>query len=135
VTTRRALPALAVALLLVALLAWLRDDLAGLGADPSIGGTDPAHLPVVELADLPSQARDTVELIDAGGPFPHPERDGATFGNFEGILPDRPDGYYEEFTVPTPGSDDRGERRIVAGEEGELYWTGDHYESFARIER
>jgi ribonuclease T1 len=37
--------------------------------------------------------------------------------------------------VPTPGSDDRGARRIVAGEAGELYWTQDHYSSFGRIAR
>jgi ribonuclease T1 len=37
--------------------------------------------------------------------------------------------------VPTPGSDDRGARRIVAGADGELYWTDDHYSSFARIRR
>jgi ribonuclease T1 len=42
-------------------------------------------------------------------------------------------GYYREYTVPTPGSDDRGARRIVTGEEGELYWTGDHYRSFYRV--
>ena len=44
-------------------------------------------------------------------------------------------GYYREYTVPTPGSDDRGARRIVAGDGGELYWTGDHYSSFSRIVR
>ena len=33
----------------------------------------------------------------------------------------------------TPGENDRGARRIVAGEEGELYYTDDHYDSFQRI--
>ena len=45
-------------------------------------------------------------------------------------------GYYREYTVATPGVDDRGARRIVAGDDGEeLYWTDDHYGSFALIRR
>ncbi|NPC43578.1 ribonuclease domain-containing protein [Nocardioides sp. zg-1230] len=98
--------------------------------------TDPASgLPVVRLATLPPEAARTVELIEAGGPFPEPEHDGGTFGNREELLPDRPMGYYREYTVPTPGLDHRGARRIVAGEQDELYWTADHYSSFARIRR
>ncbi len=88
----------------------------------------------MRLADLPPEAADTLELIDAGGPFPE-DRDGVTFENREELLPDEPRGYYREYTVPTPGSDDRGARRIVAGDGGELYWTGDHYSSFSRIQR
>jgi len=99
------------------------------------GETDPeSGLAWVDLAGLPPEAADTVELIDAGGPYPYDEDDG-TFGNFEGILPDQPRGYYREYTVETPGSNDRGARRIVAGSEGELYWTADHYQSFERISR
>ena len=96
---------------------------------------DEDEIPFVDLADLPPEAAATVELIDAGGPFPHPGKDDSTFGNFEGLLPDRPRGYYREYTVETPGLDHRGARRIVAGEGGELYWTEDHYESFERIRR
>jgi len=55
--------------------------------------------------------------------------------NREELLPDQPDGYYRAYTVETPGSDDRGARRMVAGDGGEFYWTDDHYTSFARIER
>jgi ribonuclease T1 len=102
---------------------------------PQPAGTDPVSgLPLVALAQLPPEAADTVDLIDAGGPFPEDE-DGGTFENREELLPDEPRGYYAEYTVPTPGSDDRGARRIVAGNEGELYWTGDHYRSFERITR
>ena len=98
--------------------------------------TDPeSGLPLVPLSALPPEAARTVELIDRGGPFPEPEHDGGTFQNREELLPDRPMGYYKEYTVPTPGSDDRGARRIVAGEGGELYYTGDHYSSFSRIAR
>jgi len=99
--------------------------------------TDAASgLPVVRLAALPPEATRTVELIDAGGPFPEPGHDGGTFGNREELLPDQPMGYYREYTVPTPGVDHRGARRIVAGDDGEeLYWTDDHYGSFALIRR
>ena len=101
-----------------------------------VAGTDAASgLPVVRLADLPPEAARTVALIEAGGPVPEPEHDGGTFGNREELLPDRPMGYYREYTVPTPGLGHRGARRIVAGEADELYWTGDHYSSFSRIRR
>ena len=55
------------------------------------------------------------------------------FGNFEKHLPARERGYYREYTVPTPGARSRGARRIVAGRDGELYYTDDHYNSFRRI--
>ena len=92
-------------------------------------------LPLVTLASLPAEAQQTVRLIERGGPFPY-ERDGVTFGNRERLLPDRPRGHYREYTVPTPGEDDRGARRIVTGDgDRELYWTDDHYASFARVRR
>ncbi|RYB95549.1 ribonuclease [Nocardioides oleivorans] len=97
------------------------------------GSVDPdSGLPVVRVDDLPAQVAETIALIEDGGPFPE-DRDGITFENREGILPDASRGYYREYTVPTPGSDDRGARRIVEGGDGELYWTADHYASFARI--
>lgn len=99
------------------------------------GGTDPdSGLPIVQVADLPPEAAATLELIDSGGPYPY-DRDGVTFENREDILPQQDEGYYQEYTVETPGSDDRGARRIVAGSGGEFYWTDDHYDSFSRIAR
>ena len=89
-------------------------------------------MPTVALERLPKEARETIRLIKQGGPFPY-DKDGATFGNREGLLPARPNGYYREYTVITPGSRDRGARRIVAGREGELYYTDDHYDSFRRV--
>jgi len=100
---------------------------------PSPPSTDPVSgLPFIELADLPPEALETLGLIDEGGPFPF-DRDGITFQNREELLPDERGGYYREFTVITPGLSHRGPRRIVAGEEGERYFTPDHYESFERI--
>lgn len=105
------------------------------GGEPTSGATtDPASgLPLARLGDLPPEAARTVDLIERGGPFPEPEHDGGVFGNREELLPDEDYGYYREYTVPTPGSPDRGARRIIAGDGGELYWTADHYASFARI--
>ncbi len=85
-------------------------------------------------SDLPSQAHDTLELIDAGGPFPYPQ-DGTVFQNREGVLPDHSTGYYHEYTVKTPGSSHRGARRIVTGEEAqEDYYTADHYATFDLVD-
>ena len=72
----------------------------------------------VAVSALPWKAQKTLDLIEEGGPFPYP-KDGATFGNFERRLPLRERGYYREYTVPTPGSRDRGARRIIAGKGGE----------------
>ncbi len=86
----------------------------------------------VAAAALPPEALATLRLIDSGGPFPY-RRDGVVFGNYEKRLPQRPRGYYHEYTVPTPGAHDRGARRIIAGESGERYYTDDHYRTFRRI--
>ena len=91
-----------------------------------------AVLAEIAAAELPGEARETISLIRKGGPFPFP-RDGVVFGNFEERLPARAQGYYREYTVRTPGAKDRGARRIVAGRDGELYYTDDHYNSFRRI--
>lgn len=89
---------------------------------------------VVSSASLPREARQTLALIDSGGPFPY-RQDDATFQNRERILPRKPAGYYREYTVVTPGSRDRGARRIVTGDQGEIYYTADHYNSFVRVIR
>jgi ribonuclease T1 len=86
----------------------------------------------VEVEALPPEALDTLALIADDGPFPY-DQDGATFQNREGVLPDQPRGYYREYTVETPGSPDRGARRIVTGRDGERYYTDDHYDTFRLI--
>lgn len=91
-------------------------------------------LPTITLDELPPEALDTIDLIDSGGPFPF-DKDGSIFQNREGLLPGERRGFYREYTVITPGEDDRGARRIVAGEDGTLYYTDDHYDSFSVIVR
>jgi ribonuclease T1 len=105
-------------------------------ASPTRPARDPeSGLPFVELGGLPADARLTVQRIDSGGPFPYP-KDGVVFGNRERLLPAQATGYYREYTVLTPGSDDRGARRIVTGDRNrQLFYTGDHYVTFARIRR
>lgn len=95
-----------------------------------------AALDTVAVADLPKQAQQTLLLIKQGGPFPYP-KDGAVFGNYEGLLPKQKRGYYHEYTVQTPGLRKRGARRIVVGAgyapAREYYYTDDHYAHFKRI--
>ena len=91
----------------------------------------------ISIDELPAEARRTLALIKAGGPFPY-QRDGVVFGNREGLLPKKERGYYREYTVKTPGAKDRGARRIVAGGCGEYacieyFYSADHYRSFRRI--
>jgi ribonuclease T1 len=86
----------------------------------------------IDKKQLPKEAIETVALIKKGGPFPYP-RDGVTFGNREKLLPARERGWYREYTVRTEGERTRGARRIVAGRDGTLYYTDDHYRSFRRI--
>lgn len=134
-TSRGALRVAGTALVaLVAVLVWWFQAGSGDADDHRDLGTDPeSGLAWVEV-DLPEEAEETLGLIDAGGPFPH-DRDGVVFGNYEGVLPEKPRGHYREYTVPTPGLAHRGARRIVTGGDDAYYWTEDHYESFERIAR
>ena len=107
---------------------------------PASGTTDPASgLRWVSLAQLPREASDTMSEIKAGPPYRYPNNDGVVYHNNNGVLPSKPDGYYHEFTVVTPGASSRGTRRIITGgpsrgaTNGEYYYTGDHYNTFERI--
>jgi len=55
---------------------------------------------------------------------------GDRFGNREGLLPE---GNYRECDVNTLGEDSRGAERLVWDDEGNIYYTGDHYESFELV--
>ncbi len=105
---------------------------AALTAQPQDRGAPNSAIPCIRVSDLPPEARATLALIRAGGPFPH-ARDGSVFANREALLPPAARGTYREYTVITPGRRDRGARRIVAVKRAEFYYTEDHYRSFRRI--
>lgn len=117
--------------LFVLLLPMIIAGIGNVGCDyvvPLLDGNDST----ISINDLPDEAIDTIKLIQNGGPYPY-KQDNAVFSNREGLLPQKSSGYYHEYTVKTPGSADRGARRIVTGKGGELYYTDDHYASFKRI--
>ncbi len=127
----------------LALSAWRKLGLtAGLAAALLAPGLAHAKGPlpdtaVIGLAELPKEAQFTERLIRDGGPFPY-GKDGITFGNRERLLPNRARGHYREYTVRTPGSRNRGARRIVCGGNPPTapeacFYTDDHYASFKRI--
>ncbi len=89
-------------------------------------------LPTVDIDRLPREAQETYVLILDGGPYPY-RQDDQVFGNREGLLPQQDYGWYREYTVPTPGSSDRGARRFVVGEDDVFFYTDDHYDSFREV--
>ena len=120
-TALRKIPIIAL-LLLIAFAWWWGTHTSQPATAPAVAvpahlpGSLPAPAPQAQPwpAFLPPQAHDTLRLIAGKGPYPH-RQDGSVFGNREGRLPQRPRGYYHEFTVETPGLDHRGARRIVTG--------------------
>lgn len=111
----------------------------GVGASDLALAKQPAPnntLATISVAELPPQGQQTFERIHQGGPFPY-DKDGVVFGNRERLLPAEKRGYYREYTVKTPGSRDRGTRRIVCGgaprAPDACFYTADHYASFRRI--
>ncbi|SFP99245.1 Guanyl-specific ribonuclease Sa [Amycolatopsis arida] len=139
---RRRITAALVGLIVLVLGGWLVQEAvtdgggagapAGTSQAPALGAESGQR--AVPLSSLPPEARDTWKLIEQDGPFPYPDRDGSVFENREKLLPPKASGYYREYTVPTPGSRDRGPRRLVTGSGGELYYTDDHYASFVLVD-
>jgi guanyl-specific ribonuclease Sa len=128
--------ALLVGVAVAAAAGWLSQESARHASTPDAPAVEYGTAWAAPSADsLPPEAHATLRLIAAGGPFPY-DRDGTVFQNREGRLPSRPRGYYREYTVETPGSPDRGARRIVSGGDPptEYFYTDDHYRSFRRLE-
>ena len=103
---------------------------------PATYPAEPVATPAADsTSGLPPEAQAVLQAIKNGGPYAY-DRDGVVFGNFEGRLPKQARGYYHEYTVPTPGLNHRGPRRIVSGGNPPVvfYYTDDHYESFRLIE-
>ncbi|MBR3706065.1 MAG: ribonuclease [Firmicutes bacterium] len=55
---------------------------------------------------------------------------GDKFGNYEGILPKAKGRQYYECDIDTIGRDSRGAKRLVYSNDGLIYYTEDHYETF-----
>ena len=58
---------------------------------------------------------------------------GSSFGNFEGLLPEADGRSYQECDIDTLGADSRGAKRLVYSNDGLIYYTDDHYESFTLL--
>ena len=58
---------------------------------------------------------------------------GDKFGNREGILPKKSGRNYTECDIDTKGKSSRGAKRIVFSNDGLIFYTKDHYESFERL--
>jgi guanyl-specific ribonuclease Sa len=143
VTPGRRLTVALVGLIALVVVGWFAKDLAGgsTTAPASAPNTSAGAIPgkdsglqVKALSSLPEEAAATWKLIGKNGPFPYPRNDGVTFQNREKRLPAKADDYYREYTVPTPKSPDRGARRFITGAKQELYYTGDHYETFVVVD-
>jgi guanyl-specific ribonuclease Sa len=103
-------------------------------ATPAAPAAPPALKTPAGLGAEETQAiKDQYALIEKGGPFNYPKKDGSEFKNKEGRLPAKPAGYYKEYTVDTPGASNRGARRIITGDGGEAYYTNDHYGTFDQM--
>lgn len=103
------------------------------GPSPTAPGAAESGLPVRSLCALPPEAGQVWRTISTGGRPAYP-KDGTIFRNAERLLPRHRRDYYREYTVPTPGSRDRGARRLVTGQGRELYYTADHYDSFVVVD-
>jgi ribonuclease T1 len=108
---------------------------AGSQATP-LSAAERRVLRTLDLSQVPEGEHtaivEVVATIDAGGPFPY-RQDGTIFQNRERRLPLHPAGFWHEYTVPTPGSNDRGARRVIGGDDDSLFYTRDHYRSFVTI--
>ena len=88
-----------------------------------------AQEPAEEASEEPAQASD--QETAAEEPYaPGKCIGGSHFGNYEGILPEKDGRSYTECDIDTLGADKRGAKRIVFSNDGLIYYTEDHYETF-----
>ncbi len=96
-----------------------------------------ARVDVVDFSRVvytgPMDVNPTVDRIRRGMKLDH-RNDGGTFGNFERRLPVQPDRqYYREFVHTLHSPKFPGPQRVVIGKAGEVFYTGDHYGTFHRV--
>jgi guanyl-specific ribonuclease Sa len=138
VSLSRFIPLVLIAALIGAIVFWNRHPAPPQGmvshGNVTLPATGHYNCPAANAnlpAFMPAEACVTLTAILQGGPFPY-SQDGVVFGNYEGLLPQQPRGYYHEYTVPTPDARNRGMRRIITGGTPPtvFYYTDDHYRSF-----
>ena len=78
--------------------------------------------------------RPVIQKIASGRLRPDTADGWKIFNNYERRLPPKKRGYYHEVRVPTERLRGPGPQRLVYGDDGEIYYTSDHYETFQRLE-
>lgn len=113
------------------------DDAAAIDEDGQYDTRDEVAQYLTEYGHLPSNyiTKKQAQALGWEGGSLEPYAPGCAiggdrFGNYEGALPD---GSYHECDLNTVGKDKRGAERLVWSEDGRIYYTADHYESFTKI--
>lgn len=105
--------------------------------DGSYDGKEDVALYIHTYGKLPPNYISKVDAQDLGWEGGSVERyapgkciGGSKFGNYEGLLPKANGRQYYECDIDTLGASSRGAKRIVYSNDGLIYYTDDHYESF-----
>lgn len=113
------------------------DDLPSIDEDGSYTTKEDVALYIHTYGKLPSNfiTKKEAEKLGWDGGSLEPYAPGKCiggnhFGNYEGLLPD---GNYKECDIDTLGKKKRGAKRIIYSDDGRIYYTDDHYESFTQL--
>lgn len=110
------------------------DGLPGVDEDGTYNSAEDVSLYLYTFGHLPDNYITKNEARDLGWTGGSVERyapgcaiGGDKFGNREGVLPE---GTYHECDIDTIGESSRGAKRLVYADDGRIYYTEDHYETF-----
>lgn len=113
------------------------DGLPAIDEDGTYNGAEDVSLYLYTFGHLPENYITKNEARDLGWSGGSVEKyapgcaiGGDRFGNREGVLPE---GSYHECDIDTIGADSRGAKRLVYSEDGRIYYTEDHYETFTLL--
>ncbi len=99
----------------------------GLASSTKVTGNN-----AVNYADLPEDVQNTLAKVKSGEKLPY-AKDGTIYQNRNEALPKQAANYYREYTVQADPAKGRGTNRLVVGNNGETYYTTNHYGSFKRV--